>query len=44
VVLRQEIDAALIGGLRVELEGKVYDGSVSTQLANMKQRMTRGYY
>jgi F-type H+-transporting ATPase subunit delta len=43
VVLHQETDPALIGGLRVELEGKVYDGSVSTQLEKMRQRMARGY-
>jgi F0F1-type ATP synthase delta subunit len=43
VVLHQETDPALIGGVRVELEGKVYDGSVSTQLEKMRQRMARGY-
>jgi F-type H+-transporting ATPase subunit delta len=43
VVLQQETDPALIGGLRVELEGKVYDGTVSTQLERMRQRIARGY-
>jgi F0F1-type ATP synthase delta subunit len=43
VLLQQETDPALIGGLRVEFEGKVYDGSVSTQLAGMRQRMARGH-
>jgi F-type H+-transporting ATPase subunit delta len=43
VVLHEEIDPALIGGLLVELEGKVYDGSVRTQLEQMKQRIARGY-
>jgi F-type H+-transporting ATPase subunit delta len=43
VVLHQETDAALIGGLRVELEGKIYDGTVSTQLEKMRQRIARGY-
>jgi F-type H+-transporting ATPase subunit delta len=43
VVLHQETDPALIGGLRVELEGKVYDGTVTTQLQNMRQRIARGY-
>jgi F-type H+-transporting ATPase subunit delta len=43
VLLRQEIDPALIGGLLVELEGKVYDGTVSTQLEKMRQRIGRGY-
>jgi len=27
----------------VEFEGKVYDGSVRTQLEKMKQRIARGY-
>jgi F-type H+-transporting ATPase subunit delta len=43
VVLQQEVDPALIGGLLVELEGKVYDGTVSTQLEKMRQRIARGY-
>jgi F-type H+-transporting ATPase subunit delta len=43
VVLQQETNPSLIGGVLVELEGKVYDGSVRTQLENMKQRIARGY-
>jgi len=43
VVLEQQIDASLLGGLTVELEGKIYDGSVRTQLEKMKQRIARGY-
>jgi F-type H+-transporting ATPase subunit delta len=43
VVLQQETDPSLIGGVLVELEGKVYDGSVRMQLENMKQRIARGY-
>jgi F-type H+-transporting ATPase subunit delta len=43
VVLHEETDPALIGGLLVELEGKIYDGSIRTQLENMKQRIARGY-
>ena len=43
VILHQETNAELIGGLLVELEGKIYDGSVRTQLENMKQRITREY-
>lgn len=43
VVLQQETDPGLLGGLLVELEGKVYDGSIRTQLENMKQRIVRGY-
>lgn len=43
VVLQQETDHGLLGGLLVELQGKVYDGSIRTQLENMKQRIVRGY-
>jgi F-type H+-transporting ATPase subunit delta len=43
VVLQQETDASLLGGLLLELEGKIYDGSIRTQLENMKQRIVRGY-
>ena len=43
VVLQQEIDPGLLGGMTVELQGKVYDGSIRTQLEKMKQRIARGY-
>lgn len=43
VVLQQEIDPNLLGGLTVELEGKVYDGSLRTQLEKLKQRIARAY-
>ena len=43
VVLQQEIDPGLMGGMTVELEGKVYDGSIRSQLEKMKQRIVRGY-
>jgi F0F1-type ATP synthase delta subunit len=41
--LQQETDPGLLGGLLIELGGKVYDGSVRTQLEKMKQRIARGY-
>jgi F-type H+-transporting ATPase subunit delta len=41
VVLSQETNPDLIGGLRVELEGKVYDGSVKTELEKMRWRLAR---
>ena len=41
VLLQQEIDPSLLGGLLVELEGKVYDGSIRSQLEKMKQRIAR---
>jgi F-type H+-transporting ATPase subunit delta len=43
VVLQEETDPGLIGGLLIQLEGKVYDGSVRTQLEGMRKRIERGY-
>jgi F-type H+-transporting ATPase subunit delta len=43
VVLQEETDQELLGGLLIELEGKVYDGSIRTQLEKMKQRIARVY-
>jgi F-type H+-transporting ATPase subunit delta len=43
VVLQQETDASLIGGVLIQLGDKVYDGSVRTQLEKMKQRIVHGY-
>ena len=43
VVLEQSIDPSLVGGLLVDMEGIVYDGSIRTQLEKMKQRIARGY-
>jgi F-type H+-transporting ATPase subunit delta len=41
VVLQQETDAGLIAGVLVELQDRIYDGSVRTQLENMKERIAR---
>lgn len=43
VILEHRIDPELIGGLVVEMEGRVYDGSVRTQLERVRERMERGY-
>ena len=43
VILQQESDPKLIGGLVMELEGKIYDGSVRRQLEKMTQRIARSY-
>lgn len=43
VVLREQTDPGLIGGLVLQLEGKIYDGSARTQLEKMKQRIEKGY-
>ena len=42
ILLQQETDPSLLGGLLIELEGKIYDGSIRTQLEKMKQRIARG--
>jgi F0F1-type ATP synthase delta subunit len=41
--MQEETDEELLGGLLIELEGKVYDGSIRTQLERMKQRIARVY-
>jgi F-type H+-transporting ATPase subunit delta len=43
VVMTQQVDPGLLGGMTVELAGKVYDGSIRTQLEKMRQRIARGY-
>jgi F-type H+-transporting ATPase subunit delta len=43
VILQEEANPELIGGLVVEFQGKIYDGSVRTQLENMKQRIVRSF-
>lgn len=43
VVPQEESDAGLIGGVVIQLEGKVYDGSVRTQIEKMRERIERGY-
>lgn len=43
VVLHAESDPSLIGGVLIQLEGTIYDGSVRTQLEKMKGCIERGY-
>ena len=40
VVSRVVVDGDLLGGVVVEVEGKVYDGSVRTQLARLSQELS----
>lgn len=42
VELQSEVDAALLGGLVLELEGRVYDGSVLSRLSALRQRLIDG--
>ncbi len=43
VVLQEETDAELLGGLVIQMEGKVYDGSLRTQLGKMRKQIEQGY-
>ncbi len=42
VEFKTVVDASLLGGLRLTLEGRVYDGSVRTQLAALRARLVAG--
>jgi F-type H+-transporting ATPase subunit delta len=41
VILNVEIEPALLGGLTVEIAGRVYDGSVRTQLQHLARDLAR---
>ena len=43
MILKEETDPELIGGVLIEMEGKVYDGSIRTQLEGMKEIIERGH-
>jgi F-type H+-transporting ATPase subunit delta len=42
VTLRTQVDPSLIGGVVARIGSTVYDGSVTTQLQKMKQRLVEG--
>ena len=42
VVIEQQEDPSIIGGIITNVGGKVYDGSVRSQLENFRARMRRG--
>jgi len=42
VVLRVDQDPSLIGGVVATIGDRIYDGSLKTQLANMRQRLAKG--
>jgi F-type H+-transporting ATPase subunit delta len=37
--LRQEVDAALIGGLKLVISGTIYDGSLAKQLDKLEEKL-----
>jgi len=41
VTLTTKVDPALIGGMVARIGSTVYDGSVATQLASLRQRLTQ---
>jgi F-type H+-transporting ATPase subunit delta len=43
IIVQQESDASLIGGVVVQLEGVIYDGSVRAQLEKMKKQVEESY-
>ena len=42
VILSVEVDTALIGGLQAEMGGKLFDGSVKTQLKRIADTLAKG--
>ncbi len=42
VVVSVEVDAGLIGGLQAEIGGRLFDGSVKTQLKRIEESLTEG--
>ena len=42
VALTLQVDASLIGGLQAEIGGRLFDGSVKTQLKRIEESLTKG--
>jgi F0F1-type ATP synthase delta subunit len=42
VVLNVQVDKSLIGGLQAEMGGKLFDGSVKTQLKRIAETLAKG--
>lgn len=42
VILDTQVDAALLGGLKAEFGGRIFDGSLSTQLKRFEDKLTKG--
>ena len=40
IIPTTKVDASLVGGVVAELEGKIYDGSLSTRLAEAERRLS----
>ncbi|MDO8520198.1 MAG: ATP synthase F1 subunit delta [Deltaproteobacteria bacterium] len=44
MLVHQEIDAKVLGGIRVRVGNEVYDGTIRTQLDKMSGEMTKGIF
>ena len=42
VALTVKVDPALIGGVQTEIGGRLFDGSVKTQLKRIEESLTKG--
>lgn len=42
VILDTQLDPALLGGLKAEFGGRIFDGSLSTQLKRFEDKLTKG--
>ena len=42
ILLSSEVDPTLVAGVTIEIEGKIYDGSARTQLAQVARAMAHG--
>jgi F-type H+-transporting ATPase subunit delta len=42
VAVTVEVDSSLIGGLQAEIGGRLFDGSVKTQLKRIEESLTKG--
>lgn len=40
VILKQKVDSGVLGGLRVEIEGKLLDGTVMGRLADLRKKVS----
>ncbi len=40
ILLQQKVDAGVIGGLRVEVDGKQFDGTVENRISTVRRKVT----
>ena len=42
IVLKNKLDSSLIGGIKVSIDGHVFDGTIKTKLKDLKKKLNRG--